>query len=285
MTTVFLGGGRITAAIIAGMRLAKYDHPIVVYDRNGHKRRALRRKFKVEVARDLKSAVERADMLIIAVRPASVADVLSEVARCRAVRRPTLAVSLAAGIPLKKLRAWLGAPVRWGRAMPSPACRIGRGLTAVAFSREVSARQRKQVRAFFAHGGRVLELPERRFDAFTASYSPSYGYHALATLAEAARKAGLDRKTALAAAAHALADGILYWQQSGRKLADLLDEASTPGGIAAATMSAMEEAGYHQAVAAGVRAGIRQARKNASQWTPFRPAKADPTPVTFVTIE
>ena len=39
---VFLGGGRITTALVAGLRLSGYDKPIVVYDRNAHKLRTIR---------------------------------------------------------------------------------------------------------------------------------------------------------------------------------------------------------------------------------------------------
>ena len=261
--TVFLGGGRISSALIAGLRLAGYEPEIVVHDRNPGKLRALRREFRVEVARDLKSAVERAEILIVAVRPNSVADLLDEIVRCGAVVRTRVAVSLAAGIPLKKLRSRLGSRVRWTRAMPSPVCRIGHGLTAVTYDRNVPRRDRKRVRALFEQVGPVLEMAESRFDAFNAAYSPSHGYHALDTLAKAAQDAGLDRKTALTAGAHAFAEAILYWRESGETLADLLHESATPGGTSAATMAAMKRSGYEKAVAAGLRAGIQRARLNA----------------------
>jgi len=187
---------------------------------------------------------------------------LNEVAACGGAP-PRLCVSLAAGIPLLTLRARLGPAVRWVRAMPSPVCRIGRGLTALSFDRSVGKSERRRVRDFFEHVGAVLEVGERQFDAFTATYSSSHGYHALATLARAAQDAGLDRKTALIAAAHALSDGIVYWRESGLELADLLHEAATPGGIAAATMAAMDKSGYACAVKNGLNAGIERAKLNA----------------------
>ena len=259
--TVFLGGGRITGALAAGLRLAGYDRAIVVYDRNPGKLRTLRRESRVEIARDLRSAIERAEMLIVAVRPGSVAELLDGVAACGI--SPGLCVCLAAGIPLRKLRARIGPPARWVRAMPSPVCRVGRGLTALSFDRGVRKTERSRVRGLFELVGAVLEIPERKFDTFTATYSSSHGYHALATLAKAAELAGLDRTTALTAAAHALSDGIAYWRESGADLADLLHEAATPGGIAAATISAMDKSGYGKVIAKGLRAGIRQARRNA----------------------
>ena len=256
----FIGGGRITAALTAGLRLAGDRRELVVYDRNPEKVRRLRRESGVQVVRDLKSAVLVDGMVIVAVRPGSVAEVLAEVAACGAA--PRVCVSLAAGIPLKDLRRWLPA-ARWVRAMPSPVCRVGRGLTALCFDRGVGKKDRDSVRELFGLVGQVVGVPERKFDAFTATYSSSHGYHALATLASAAQRAGLDRKTALIAGAHALADGILYWRESGSDIGELLHEAVTPGGIAAATMTAMDRAGYGRAVEKGLAAGILQARKNA----------------------
>ena len=266
-STVFLGAGRITSALVAGLRLAKYARPIVVYDRDLKKSLALHQESRVEVAPNLKSAVERAEMLIVAVRPDSVAGLLDEVATCGVPARRRLWISLAAGVPLGKLRSRLGPPTRWVRAMPSPVCRIGQGLTALCFDRGIGPAERTRVRRFFAHVGAVLEIPEPQFDAFTATYSSSHGYHALQTLAAAADRAGLNPEIALTAAAHALSEGILYWKVSGHRLTRLLHEAATPGGIAAATMSAMDKSGYARVVDNGLKAGIAQARRNAKRFS------------------
>jgi len=258
--TVFIGGGRITRALVAGLRLAKYHKPIVVHDRNRHKLGDLEELYGVQGASDLHNAVAQARLLIIAVRPDSVSGLLQEIGQ---VDRPLNAVSLAAGVPLSKLRAQLGPPVRWARAMPSPACRSGRGLTALTFEKGFPPAARREVGSFFANVGPILEIPESKFDAFTVTYSCSHGYHALAMLAAAAGKLGLDRKSALTAAAHALADGILAWRAGKISLEALLREAATPGGIAAGVMEAMDKAGYERVVARGLAEGMKRARKNA----------------------
>ena len=147
--------------------------------------------------------------------------------------------------------------------MPSPVARTGRGLTAITFDRGLPVSARREIRDFFSRVGTVLEIPERGFDAFTVTYSSSHGYHALSALAEAAGKLGLDRKTALTAAAHALADGVLAWRESTLSLDALLNEAATPGGIAASTMAKMNQSGYKRSVQLGLRAGMSRAAKNA----------------------
>jgi pyrroline-5-carboxylate reductase len=252
---VFLGGGRITGALLAGLRLSGYNRPIIVHDRHVAKLRRLRRQYGVSVEPSLPRALEQARLLVIAVRPGSVRELLEQIGGART----TLAVSLAAGIPLVNLRRWV--PSLWARAMPSPGARSGRGLTAITFDRNFPSAARHEVRSFFARVGAVLELPESKFDAFTVTYSSSHGYHALAALAGAAEELGLDRKTAFTAAAHALADGILAWREGHIALDDLLREAATPGGIAAATMASLDKSGYKQIMRRGLRAGMRRARR------------------------
>ncbi len=260
--TVFLGGGRITSALVAGLRLAKYDKPIIVHDRHPSKLRQLEKQYGVTVEPNLHRAVQQAGLLILAVRPDSVPDLLQEIGN---IPRLLSVVSLAAGIPLSKLRARLGPPVRWARAMPSPVCRTAHGLTALTFDRTFSRTTKREVRDLFEQVGTVLEIPESRFDAFTVTYSSSHGYHALAALAASAQKLGLDRRTALIAAAHALADGILSWREGNIPLAQLLHEATTPGGIAAVTMNEMDSSGYKRIIEQGLRAGMARARKNAKR--------------------
>jgi pyrroline-5-carboxylate reductase len=259
--TVFLGGGRITNALVAGLRRAGYKRPIVVHDRHSAKLKELKLQYRVIVERDLRRAVELADLLIVAVQPESVCELLKEIKE-QQLRHRLTAVSLAAGIPLWKLQAGLGLPVRWVRAMPSPVCRSGRGLTALAFSRGFSPSQQAPVRHLFASVGAVAEIPEKQFDAFTVTYSSSHGYHALTTLVEAAEAIGLDRKTALMAGAHALGDSIAAWRAGNLSLKKLLKQAATPGGTAEAAIAALNHTGYGRIIKHGLRAGFRRARKN-----------------------
>jgi pyrroline-5-carboxylate reductase len=260
--TVFLGAGRITSALVAGLRLAEYGQPIVVHDRHFKKLQQLKRQHGVVIEADLLSAVKSAHLLIIAVRPVSVRELLKQI--FAATNRRLMVVSLVAGIPLSTLQAALPSPVRWARAMPSPVCRSRQGLTGLAFGRDVSAANRAHVRALFSLMGAVVEIPEKQFDAFTVTYSSSHGYHALSALVAAAEAAGLDRKTAHLAAAHALADGIAAWRTGKLPLKKLLEEAATPGGIAAAVIESLDRAAYQKIVAQGLLAGLKQAQKNAT---------------------
>jgi pyrroline-5-carboxylate reductase len=256
--TVFLGGGRITNAFLAGLRLAKYHKPILVYDRHPSKLRQLTKQYGVAVEPNLQEAVKQAELLIIAVRPDSVSELLQQIE----INNRLTVVSLAAGVPIFKLRARLGPPVRWARAMPSPVCRVGCGLTALTFDHGFSPAAKSKVKRLFQKVGSVLEIPEHQFDAFTVTFSPSHGFHALAALATGGERLGLNRKNALTAAAHALADSILSWREGEEPLDELVQEAATPGGTAAATIQATDASGYKRTIEKGLRAGMARARKN-----------------------
>jgi pyrroline-5-carboxylate reductase len=256
--TVFLGGGRITSALIAGLRLAGYDQPLVVHDPNPRKLRDLKRRYGVEVQARIDKAVAGAGRIVVAVRPDSVRELLGELQNLPV---PAIAISLAAGIPLSLLKR-LAPTMRWARAMPSPVCRSGRGLTALVFERAFPQRPRQAIKQFFSKTGAVLVVPENQFDVFTVTYSSSHGYHALSVLAQSAQDLGLSREVAMTAAAHALADGIQYWRDSKTSLPELLQEATTPGGIAGTVMATMESGGYGTIVKRGLEAGLLRARKN-----------------------
>jgi pyrroline-5-carboxylate reductase len=256
MNVVFLGGGRITGALVAGLRRTGFDGRIVVHDRHPKKLRRLHRQWDVEIENNLRRAVNRAGILIVAVRPPQVRALLEAIGP---LARPAIAVSLAAGVRLRQLRT-LGPGAQWARAMPSPASRTAHGLTALAFDRGASKKTRQIVRRFFSRVGAVLEIPERQFDAFTAVYSTSHGYHALAALIQAARKIGLDRKTATVAATHGLADALASRRARGASLEELLAEAATPGGIAATVMDTLSAGGYHKLLERALRTGLARAR-------------------------
>src|SRR5208337_2463655 len=116
-TIVFLGGGRITSAILAGLRLGKNRYRLVVHDREPGKLHHLKKRYAVAVEPDLFKAVRQADLLIVAVRPSSVRELLGMVGKVLAeLNQRVLAVSLAAGVPLRVLRQEAGTSTLWARA-------------------------------------------------------------------------------------------------------------------------------------------------------------------------
>jgi pyrroline-5-carboxylate reductase len=263
-TTLFIGGGSIGAAMIAGLRLGKYAAPIAVHDHRAERMRLLRRAHGATEEPDLGAGVRAAQLIVLAVRPDAAEEMLQEldIALRRGGRQEPrkILVSVMAGLPLAWLQKRIRAGVRWARAMPSPLCESGNGLTALAFGSGCVKETREAVHRLFGTFGQVVVLPERHFDAFTVIYSPSHGVHALSALADAGVEAGLSRKTALQAAAHGLSGAEAALRTGSGDLKRMERQAATPGGTAEATMAGMESAGYRRAVARGVQRGIARAR-------------------------
>ena len=261
---VFLGGGRITSALVAGMRGAspkvRSRGRIVVHDRNPEKLRRLEQLYRVQTEPSLRRAVAQAGLIFVAVRPA---DVMPLLAAMGPLPKGALVVSLAAGVPLRALRSTPAGDAICARAMPSPASRSGHGLTALAFAAGVTHAARRRVRQFFECTGAVIEIPAREFDAFTVVYSTSQGYHALAARIRAARRIGLSPHTAFLAAAHGLAEGVRAVAGTRASLEELLAEAATPGGIAAEVLRVLRAGGYERLVERACRAGLVHARRAA----------------------
>ena len=259
----FIGGGRITRAIVAGLRLRRgqFDAQITVCDRHARKLLDFRRNFGVRTTQSLGEALG-SDLVILAVRPQSVNQVLKSLRD--APPRKIAVLSLCAGISLQQLKSRLGLPVRWARAMPSPACSSGHGLTALCYGNNFPAYAKNAIYEMFSAIGEVLNMTEREMEAFTVAFSPTHGQHALAALARAGEKLGLSRELAQLAAAHALGDAISDWRARGAPpLAELLAEAQTPGGTAAATIRTLDRAGYSKIVERALRVGMKRLRKNA----------------------
>jgi len=65
--------------MLAGLRLGKTQHRLVVHDRNPGNLRDLKKRYQVAVEPQLKRALEQADVLIVAVRPGSVRELLGAI--------------------------------------------------------------------------------------------------------------------------------------------------------------------------------------------------------------
>src|SRR4051812_45419605 len=77
-TTLFIGGGSIGAAMIAGLRLGKYAAPIAVHDHRAERMRLLRRAHGATEEPDLRTGVRAAQLIVLAVRPDAAKEILRE---------------------------------------------------------------------------------------------------------------------------------------------------------------------------------------------------------------
>jgi len=114
------------------------------------------------------SAIAGADLILIAVKPPMVAEVLSAISP--ALLPHQLVVSLAAGIRLAKMESLVPDGIPFVRTMPNTPCLVGCGATALCRGTSATEEHLALAQSLFASVGLSVEVPERLLDA---SKSPS----------------------------------------------------------------------------------------------------------------
>lgn len=149
---------------------------------------------------DNRIVLEHADVLVLAVKPQVMAEVLKPLAAMAQQKRP-LVISIAAGIPVASLERWLGDELPVVRAMPNTPALVQTGATGLYANALVSAEQKVVAEAILGAVGLVLWVEsESLIDAVTAvsGSGPAYFFYVMEAMMAAGRELGLDEKTARA---------------------------------------------------------------------------------------
>lgn len=190
---------------------------------------------------------ERADVVVLAVKPARLGDVAAELGGAKVV------VSLLGATALEKLReAFPHAEVT--RVMPNVGVEVRKGVLCVAGDLDSS------VRGLLEGLGHVVELPDSQFDAATAvmGCSPAYLALAVEAIADAGTADGLDPKLARKLVVET-AVGTAELLRA-HDPADLRRVVASPGGSTEAGLEALDREGAREAFEAAVRASLERMR-------------------------
>ncbi|MFB0989631.1 MAG: NAD(P)-binding domain-containing protein, partial [Porticoccaceae bacterium] len=125
---VFIGGGNMASCIIGGMIAQGFESSdIAVSVPTQNSRDRLKSEFNVQVTDDNRSAVASAVVVVLAVKPQIMRSVALDVAS--AIPAKAVVVSIAAGISIESMQAWLGGSIAIVRAMPNTPSLVGTGAT------------------------------------------------------------------------------------------------------------------------------------------------------------
>lgn len=213
------------------------------------------------VAASASAAIGDADLILVAVKPPMVADVLAGIAP--ALSTSHLVISIAAGIRLAKMESLLSDGIPVIRTMPNTPCLVGCGATALC--RGISATQEHLALAqsLFASVGLSVEVPERLLDAVTglSGSGPAYVYLIIEALADGGVKEGLTRDTARLLAAQTVMGAAQMVLSSDQHPAQLKDNVTTPGGTTIAALHVLERAGIRTALIDAIQAAAERSRE------------------------
>ena len=206
-------------------------------------------------------AVRGADIIIIAVKPQRMADILESIAG--QVNPGQLVITVAAAVKTDALEEKL-ADVAVIRCMPNTPCLVNEGMSVLCPGRHASESDIEIARAIFSAVGRVALLDnEKLMDAVTglSGSGPAYVYIMIEALAEGGVKVGLPRDLATTLAAQSLLGAAAMVLETGEHPAKLKDEVTTPAGTTVDGLMELEDGGLRVALIKAVESATLKSKE------------------------
>ena len=250
-TIGMIGAGNMGSAILRGIVEAEYVRAsqIVAFDTNRKRMRELEEDLPgVITASDCLEVAEQADLIILAVKPIFVEEVIDQI-------RPALqnksVLSIAAGWTVGMLKnALANSGATYMRVMPNTPALVGEGMTALCDESTFSRDDFDFVKGIFDAIGKTRILPERLFDGVVAlsGSSPAYVYMMIEAMADAAVREGIPRVHAYEMAAQSVLGSALMVMSTGTHPAALKDAVCSPGGTTIEAVAELERKGFRAAI-------------------------------------
>jgi pyrroline-5-carboxylate reductase len=195
----------------------------------------------IPVGTDNLQAAKDADVILIAIKPQVVEEVVAELRGHISPRQ--LVISVAASVPNSLIEKTLDAPVPVIRAMPNTPCLLCCGMTALATGKYADTQHVETATAMFDVVGRTVVVDEKHMDAVTglSASGPAYIYIIIESLAEAGVKVGLPRDIATLLAAQTTMGAARVVLETGDHPALLKDAVTTPAGCTVDGIMELEE--------------------------------------------
>ena len=210
-----------------------------------------------KVTTDNCQAVKDADIVIFAVKPWLMEEIVREVAPYMDFSQQIVA-SVAAGVSFAQISDWLGGSPAMFRIIPNTAIEVGSGVTFIS-SCNASTAQRSMVLDMFSRMGYALEVEEDMMAAGTALASCGIAYAMKYIQASAAggETLGFSPEQARRIVEYTVKGAAELLLATGAEPQREIDKVTTPGGMTMKGLAAMDQAGFSQAVADGLKACLK----------------------------
>ena len=240
-----IGAGNMAEALVSGMLKAglansKNMHATDVSPSRLERFHSL---YNIQGDSNNLAATQSADIVILAVKPQVMDEVLDEIKSEAAA--PRLFISIAAGYPIKRVLSNLNTKAAVIRAMPNTPSIILEGVTALAAGPGVSADQIQSAVDIFDAVGKTVQIDEGLLDAVTglSGSGPAYVYVIIEALADGGVRMGIPRQTAQILAAQTLLGTAKMVLELGDHPGALKDRVASPGGTTIAGLHSLEQGG------------------------------------------
>lgn len=260
LTIGFIGTGRIAQALISGL---SHDPQTVIcgYDRMPEALHSVSVQYGVEAEESVATLARDTNVIIIAVKPWQVAEVLEELRPV--IRRDQLLVSVAAGISTGFIESNAPEGSRVIRVMPNTPAFVGQGMTALCKGSHASLDDVLVAERIFGTIGKTALIEESGMDAATAvsGSGPAYMFRIIDSIAEGGAECGLDRQTAQLLAAQTMLGAALMVLSGHKSPEELVRDVTTPGGTTEAGLKAMDRLDLRHTLVETVRAAAARSKE------------------------
>lgn len=256
-----IGTGTMGQALIRGLLRAGISRArLRAADPSASMRRLAARRFGVQVSADNAQAIRGSGVVLLAVKPQQMADVVAQLAP--RLSRHQLVISIAAGVTLRWLQVRLP-KVAIIRVMPNLPATVSVGFSAITPGSAATSRHRTMARALFGAVGEVVELPERYFDAVTAvsGSGPAYVFYFVQMWEDAARALGLPDAIARRAVRRTLEGSARLLQASGEPAAVLVGKVASKRGTTEAALTVLARRAVSAHFAQALRAAAKRSKE------------------------
>ena len=209
-------------------------------------------------------AVVGADLVLVAVKPAYVVQVLKEAAP--KLHSNAMVISVAAGITTASMEAVLPASVSVVRAMPNTPAIVGRAVTGISSGSRVSDEQLETALDLFETVGRVVVLPEEQIDALStiSGSGPAYVFYLIEQLTLAAQEMGFGEDVAAMLVEETFAGASELLAASNQSPEVLRKQVTSPNGTTMQAVAVMEQAELAKLFTKATNAALARAKEIAA---------------------
>ncbi len=266
----FIGTGNMGQAILRGYLKVWPDRAADIYAYNHHveKAEALAAELGIKACRSAEELAEKAEMILLAVKPYQFGEVLPQVAegvKQAGAGADKVIVSIAAGVPMEVIEGFFAEGTKVVRIMPNTPAMVGEGMASVSPNEYTDEASLNVIMELFSAVGKASVVEERLIDAVGAvsGSSPAYVYMFIEALADGAVAEGMKRQQAYEFAAQAVLGSAKMVLETGLHPGELKDQVCSPGGSTIEAVEVLEQEGMRASVIKAMRAAAAKTRSMA----------------------
>lgn len=257
-----IGGGNLGTAIAEGLLKSKFSKAgdITITKRNVSTLKALKEK-GVEISDDNNAAAKKSDVIILAVKPFQVEDVLNGIKKDLTADK--ILISVVTGVLISEMEDIVKKKMTYFRAMPNTAIAIQESMTCIC-SKDADAADVKYVNDLFSTVGKVVTIDEKLMEAATilAACGTAYAMRYIRANIQGGIEIGFDASTASLIAAQTVKGAAELLLQKGSHPEQEIDKVTTPKGCTIAGLNEMEHQGFSSSLIRGIVASYKKIAKD-----------------------